>query len=532
MNGLDWAIIVAYLLGMIGLSAWLSLRQRDQKDYYLGGNDTGPLPIALSTMATQCSTNSLLGAPATVAFVAGGGLVWLQNELAVPFAMIALMAFLMPKLRSLGLVSIYAYLEKRFSLGTRLLMSATFLLLRAFATGVTVYGAALVLSLATGINLWLAAVVLGVVTAVYDMLGGMKAVIVSDVIQILVLWGSILAALGMAVYLNGGFAATWEHFPQARLHALQLGDLGLQEAHPFAFWPMAIGGFFLYLAYYGCDQTQAQRSLSTRNIRETNLALFIGGLLRFPLVASYCFLGVAIGAYAALHPEFIGELLGPDGNPRYDLAVPVFVTHHFPHGLIGLVMVGLFAAAMSSLDSTLNSMSAVTMQDFVERFSKKELTPRAQLIWSKLTTLFWGMLCLFFSFFVAGLAESILVAINMVSSLMNGPLLAIFTMGMLSRRVNAAGAMSGLIAGLAVNAALWAFAPEVSFLWWNVTGLGTAWLVGYAVSVAGKRPAPEKLAGNVVAFGKEPGLDHRQWMPYYLTLAAYGIGIFILLAWL
>ncbi len=532
MNALDWSIIVLYLVGMIGLSAWLSLRQRNQKDYYLGGNDTGPLPIALSTMATQCSTNSLLGAPATVAFVAGGGLVWLQNELAVPFAMIGLMAFLMPKLRSLGLVSIYAYLEKRFSLKTRLLVSATFLLLRAFATGVTVYGAALVVHLTTGINLWLAAVVLGVVTAVYDMLGGMKAVIVSDVIQIIILWGSILAALGMAVYLNGGFAATWTHFPEARTAALQLGDFGLSEGHPFAFWPMFVGGFFLYLAYYGCDQTQAQRSLSTRNIRETNLALFIGGLLRFPLVASYCFLGVAIGAYAVLHPEFISQLIGPDGNPRYDLAVPAFVTLHFPHGMIGLVMVGLFAAAMSSLDSTLNSMSAVTMQDFVERFSQEELSPRAMLIWSKLTTLFWGMLCLGFSFFVENLAQSILVAINMVSSLMNGPLLGIFTMGMLCRRINSTGAISGLIAGLAVNAALWVFATNVSFLWWNVTGLAATWLVGTGVSLAGARPSSGHLEGNVVSFGKESGLDHKQWMPYYLTLAAYGVGIFILLAWL
>ncbi|QYY36401.1 sodium/solute symporter [Ruficoccus sp. ZRK36] len=530
MNALDWTIVVLYLVGMIGLSAWLSLRQRDQKDYYLGGNNTGPLPIALSTMATQCSTNSLLGAPATVAFVAGGGLVWLQNELAVPFAMIVLMAFLMPKLRSLGLVSIYAYLEKRFSLSTRLLMSATFLLLRAFATGVTVYGAALVVHLTTGIDMTLAAITLGVVTAVYDMLGGMKAVIVSDVIQIIILWGSILAALGMALYLNGGWTATWANFPEARSAALQLGDFGFNKGDTFAFWPMAIGGFFLYLAYYGCDQTQAQRSLSTRNIRETNLALFIGGILRFPLVASYCMLGVAIGAYSALHKDFIMSLLGPDGNPRFDLAVPVFVTHHFPHGLIGLVMVGLFAAAMSSLDSTLNSMSAVTMQDFVERFSKKELSSRAQLIWSKLTTLFWGMLCLGFSFFVDQLAGSILVAINMISSLMNGPLLAIFTMGMLSRRINAAGAISGLVAGLGVNTALWVCAPQVSFLWWNVSGLIAAWVVGYAVSLSTKRPAPEKLAGNVVSFGKEPGMDHKQWMPYYLTLAAYGVGIFILLA--
>lgn len=529
MNGLDWTIVVLYLLGMIGLSAWLSLRQRNQKDYYLGGNDTGPLPIALSTMATQCSTNSLLGAPATVAFVTGGGLVWLQNELAVPFAMIGLMAFLMPKLRSLGLVSIYGYLERRFSLQTRLLMSAIFLLLRAFGTGVTVFGASLVLSEVTGIELWLAAVVLGFVTAIYDMLGGMKAVIVSDVIQIAVLWGAILMATFVAVHLNGGFGATWENFPTERADALQLESFGFAKDDVFAFWPMFIGGFFLYLAYYGCDQTQAQRSLSTRSVDETNMALFLGGMLRFPLVLSYCFLGVAIGAYAITHPEFVQSLVRPGGEIRYDLAVPVFVIEHFPHGLVGLVIVGLFSAAMSSLDSTINSMSAVTMQDFIERF-RKGMGRKEMLFWSKATTFFWGMLCLLFSFYVDNIAQSILVAINKVSSLMNGPLLAIFTMGMLSKRINSVGAITGLIAGLLCNLMLWLFAENVSFLWWNVTGLVVAWAVGYLVSVCGPKPTQAQLKGNVVEKGTSGHVDHRKWMPYYITLGVYGVGIFIFLA--
>ncbi|MEM8550043.1 MAG: sodium/solute symporter, partial [Verrucomicrobiota bacterium] len=506
---------------------WLSLRQRDQKDYYLGGNNTGPLPIALSTMATQCSTNSILGATAMVAFVAGGGLSWLQYELAVPFAMIALMAFLMPALRSRGLVSIYAYLEQRFSLSARLVMSATFLLLRAFSTGVTVYGAALILSQVTGIPMWLAAVVLGVVTAVYDMLGGMKAVILSDVIQILVLWGAVLAALIVAVNLNGGVGETWAAYPNARTQALNFEGFGFGEDQEYAFWPMFIGGFFLYLAYYGCDQTQAQRSLSTRSVRDTNLALFLGGLLRFPLVLTYCLLGVAIGAYDILHPGFEQTLLDTDGVINYNLAVPVFVTQHFPHGLIGLVMVGLFAAAMSSLDSTLNSMSAVTMQDFVERFHKGEMSRAKTLFWSKASTLFWGILCLLFSFYVDDISSSIIDAINKISSLMNGPLLAIFTMGLLTKRINSLGAITGMLTGLAVNALCWKLLPELSYFWWNIIGLTVAWLVGWLVSLA----SPVKQAQPAVdadAASTEV-IDQKRWLPYYAVLALYGVGIFAFL---
>jgi hypothetical protein len=146
----------------------------------------------------------------------------------------------------------------------------------------------------------------------------------------------------------------------ARIRAVDFASHGLGDGHTFAFWPMLIGGLFLYLSYYGCDQTQAQRELSTRSVDDTNRALFLDGMLRFPLVLSYCFLGLCLSAYALMHPEFVSGLPVTEiGEPNYNLAVPVFVLKHFPHGLIGLVMVGLFAAAMSSLDSTLNALSAL-----------------------------------------------------------------------------------------------------------------------------------------------------------------------------
>ena len=138
LNPLDWIIIIIYLAGMIILSFFLARGQKNARDYYLGGNKTAPLPIALSTMATQCSTNSLLGAPAFVAFAAGGGILWLQYELAVPFAMIILMALIFPVFRRLNLISLYEYLERRYDRRTRTVVSILFQFLRAFSTGVTV----------------------------------------------------------------------------------------------------------------------------------------------------------------------------------------------------------------------------------------------------------------------------------------------------------------------------------------------------------------------------------------------------------
>ena len=149
---LDWIVIFVYLAGLIGFSAWLSKRQHSRADYYVAGRNTGAVPIAVSIMATQCSSNSILGAPAFVAFAAGGGLIWLQYELAVPLAMMLVMMFMFPLFYRLRLISVYDYLERRFDLKTRLLLSGLFQFVRAFATAVTVYSIAIVIELITGLS--------------------------------------------------------------------------------------------------------------------------------------------------------------------------------------------------------------------------------------------------------------------------------------------------------------------------------------------------------------------------------------------
>lgn len=532
----DWIVVIAYLTGMIALSAWLSRGQKDPRDYYLAGNSFGPLPIALSTMATQLSTNSLLGVPAFVAFAAGGGLVWLQYELAVPLAMIALMALLFPVFRSLKLISVYEYAERRFGLTTRTTLSVTFQLLRAFSTGVTVYGISLVIGLITGLPFWAAVLILGGVTVVYDVLGGMKAVILSDVMQLLLLGLAILLAGWFAVNLVGGFEAVWANFDEARKQTLDLSRTGLGDKATFAFWPMLLGGFFLYVAYYGVDQTQAQRSLSTRSEKDTTIALFLGGLLRFPMVLLYTGLGVAIAAYAATHPEFLVSLanLSPGDDPDYNLAVPLFVLEHFPVGLVGLVMVGLIAAAMSSLDSTLNSLSAVTLKDLVERFRSTPLKGQRALITSKLVTLFWGVLTLTFAFFVGDIAPTIVEAVNKIGSLINGPLLGVFILGLTSRRATEAGALTGFALGFVTNLLLWLFADEtVSWLWWNVAGFLITYGFGMVASFGTSAPAKEKLHHTTYDRNLiQARTGGRRWMPYYATLALYAGGIVAFLAWI
>ena len=531
LNLLDWFIIIIYLAVMVGLSFFLGRGQKTARDYYLGGNKTAPLPIALSTMATQCSTNSLLGAPAFVAFAAGGGILWLQYELAVPFAMIILMAVIFPVFRRLNLISLYAYLERRFDRKTRMAISILFQFLRAFSTGVTVYGISLVLMVCLDLPFWAAVLMLGGITVLYDVLGGMRAVIWSDVIQVVVLFGAILAAVAVAVDLVGGIEEVFVRFDSRRLQAVDFVHHGLGDGKTFAFWPMLLGGLFLYLSYYGCDQTQAQRELSTRSVDDTRQALFLDGMLRFPLVVSYCFLGVCLGAYAMVHPGFVAGLpLNETGTANYNLAVPIFVLKNFPHGLIGLVMAGLVAAAMSSLDSTLNALSALSMQDLVVGFSKREFSPRTEMMLSKILTVFWGVVCLTFSFYVGNVSQTIIESVNKIGSLINGPLLAVFLMGMLTRRVNGQGALLGLIVGFSGNLWLWRYAPNISWLWWNVIGFFVAYAAGYVMSLVFPAPAAARLSGTLYRRDEpQRSVPWRNWRPHYIILALYGTGIFALL---
>ena len=529
MNGLDWSVVSIYLVAMVAMSWYIGKKQKDATDYYLGGNDLSWWSVGISTMATQCSTNSLLGAPA---FVITTGLLWLQYEFALPLAMVFIMIFLLPFYRKLNLVSVYAYQEQRFGRGARTLLSVTFQLLRAFATGVTVYGISIVLQSIVGIPFALSVLILGVVTVIYDMLGGMAAVVLSDVIQMVVLYLGIALCVVYSVSAVGGVSEVFTQFSSlgavlgsdtfVGLKAVDFSGTGFSADSQYGFWPMLLGGLFLYVSYYGTDQTQVQRELSSKNIDDTNRSLMLNGMMRFPLVFTYCFLGVCIGAYIVKNPEFLTLLPVEDGSINFNLAVPTFVTSVLPHGVIGLVMVALFSAAMSSLDSTINSLSAATIKDLYEPFIQRgEVPVEKQLNLSRFFTVFWGSLIVVFSFFVGDISNSVIESVNKVGSLANGPILAMFLLGILTRFGNEKGAVSGLIVGLLGNAAVWKFAPEVSWLWWNVWGFMVAFGVGVIVSkVTGG--TSKNLDGLVWYRGVDKEFDYEvSWPRRYAVMVAY-----------
>ena len=257
--------------------------------------------------------------------------------------------------------------------------------------------------------------------------------------------------------------------PSDRLNAIVFSSNGFGDGEDFAFWPMLFGGFFLYVSYYGCDQSQVQRQLCAGSQEDGQKILWLNGLLRFPLVLIYCLIGLGIACYAQSNDNFMHLLSSSDGVQNLNLALPVMFLLELPEGLKGLAVVGVIAAAMSSLDSVINSLSAVTMEDFIKRLNLAGLSSDySEIRFSKLVTAIWGGLALSLSFVVDDIASNVLIAVNKIGSLVNGPLLAVFVLGLLTRQASGLGVRVGFSAGLVANFIMWIFVPMLSWLWWNV----------------------------------------------------------------
>ncbi len=488
MTHLDWIVIGAYLLGIVGFGAVQCTRQRSLRDYYLAGRRVPWWQSGLSTMATQLGAISFVSAPAFVALKPDGGLKWLCYEFGVPIGIFIVVVWIIPKLHRGNYISIYEYLEDRFDSDTRSLVSLLFQLGRALATAVSVLAGGLILSTATPLSTNSAILIIGAVTILYDALGGMRVVLVSDVVQMLIIMIGIIICGATALNLVG-WSGAFEVMGPERLRIIDFSQWGFTGNGGYGFWPMTIGGIFLYASYYGCDQSQVQRELSVGSLPEVKKSLYLNAFGRFPVVLLYCLMGVFVGAVFAApeHAAHIATRLGmPVDGVRAALAanpdrmVPMFILAFLPAGIVGFVFVAILSALMSSLDSAINSLSAATMEDFYRRYVRPGADDGHYMVVSKILTVFWGVFVIAAALSFANVGEAgrqtTIVLINAVGSLLYGPILAAFLVGIGMRLITGGEIRFGVVNGIIANLALWRL-TDVSWLWWNVAG--------FAVTVAG-----------------------------------------------
>ncbi len=495
MNIFDWTVICAYLCALIAIAGSCHRRQDSIADYYLAGKNMRWWQSGLSVMATQLGAISFVSAPAFVAVKQGGGLQWLCYEFGVPIGLLFVMAVIVPAVAAGRHISMYEYLEERFDAQTRSLVSFLFQIGRGLATAVSMLAGGLILSTCMGISTSWAILVVGAATITYDALGGIRAVIISDVLQMMLIVAGIVICGATGLWLTG-WSDAWAVLSPARMDIVDFKRFGLTSAGEYSFWPMCIGGIFLYASYYGCDQSQMQRQMATRSIQSARGSLLLNALGRFPLVAVYCLLGVIVGS-AVLRPEFGVRAAGllPEGTAVADLLardpdrmLPLFILAYLPHGVIGFLFAAILSALMSSLDSALNSLSAVTVRDFYQKYITANASTDHYLRVSKICTLVWGIFCvgaaLAFANSPDATRQTTIVLINAVGSLLYGPVLAAFALGIATRWATAASVKAGALAGIICNCALWLL-TDISWLWWNAAGFMAAVATAGMICLAG-----------------------------------------------
>jgi SSS family transporter len=463
MNSLDYAIVAIYLVGLL-LMGFVFRKQTSKQDYFLAGRSLGWKPLSLSIMATQLSAVSFISAPAFVGLREGGGMVWLSYELALPLAMLLLLYWILPALYRSGVLSVYDFLEQRFSQTTRLLISIVFQISRSFATAIMIYAISLILQSTMGLVFWQSVGLIGVITIIYSLQGGMKAVVYGDATQMCLIVIGALVCLGFGLYHIGGWQQFFQLVDTERLTTLNTASNGF-DGEGFGLLPMLFGGIILYASYYGCDQSEAQRSLSARSVTDLKKIILTASFLRFPITLIYCSAGLVIGTLAVHTPEFMAQI--PTGHP--DWLMPIFIINYLPNGILGLLLVAILAAAMSSLSSAINSLSAVSVEDYC-RLSASKLSPSASVKAAKIAGLFWGLITLTLSFFAGDIAPTIIEAINKVGSVFYGPVLATFLVATCTQHITSNHINLGIVCGVLVNVFLWLFMPMVFWFWWNVSG--------------------------------------------------------------
>jgi solute:Na+ symporter, SSS family len=545
MRPFDWFVVIVYLVWIVYDGLRRSKRTNEVDGYFLANRSLPWWAVGLSVMATQMSAVTIVG---TTGQAYATGLRFVQFYFGLPLAMILLSLTVVPFFTRARVITAYEYLERRFDVRVRTLASFLFLMGRASSLGVTLAAPSVVMSAILGWTLPATVIAICTPMIVYTTIGGVQAVAWTDVKQMFV----VVAAMGAAmVILLHGILGQVGFGPMLHLAGatgrLQAVDFRFDPRETYTFWSGAIGGLFLMLSYFGCDQSQVQRYLTAKSVEEARQSLLMSAFVKIPLQLLILGTGVLVfvfyifqtppmlfnrayddsiakGPYAAeysgLQREFDAAIetrraaaarddrsgfLESDarvravrtdaanlvqratGDTRYNdvnYVFPTFVVTHMPIGLLGLMIAAIFAAAMSSSGGELNALATASVIDFYRRHFVQDATDAHYLFVSKLATLCWG-------FFACGVAMyaanqgSLVEVVNRYGSLFYGSLLGVFILAILTKRATATGAFVGVLAGMAVVLTV-AFTTPIAFLWHNLIGAAVVVLVGMAVSYGGQ----------------------------------------------
>ena len=524
----DLALVALYLVAITIFGLQFSRRSKQAgsvKSYFLADNTIPWWAIALSIVSAETSTLTIVSIPG-VAFA--GNLGFLQVVLGYMLGRIVVAALFLPRYFRGEMLTAYQLIDRRFGHALHKLTAGLFLLTRAAAEGVRVFAISIVVSVAIGTGDTLSIAIISALTLLYTFEGGMAAVIWTDVVQMtLYVAGTVVALFTLGAHVPGG----WSHIhavaaPLGKFHWL---DFSLTLTKSYTFWAGILGGTFLTMASHGTDQLMVQRMLAARNLRESRLALLSSGVVIFGQFLLFLLIGVGLFVFYSSHPATFRT---------NDYIFPTFIVHEMPRGIAGLLVAAILAAAMSNLSAALNSLASTTVIDFyVPWRARITTTPGAPGLapetWvtnqpqpsrapsisqshremggsttdssnatntttiSRLSTIFWAIILFAIAIYAVhtgGKGHVVETGLS-IASVAYGCLLGVFLLGTLTRYATQAGAILGMIAGLATNLILWQASlpqpfllmptlPHIAFTWYVLIGSAVTFAVGSLFSIA------------------------------------------------
>jgi solute:Na+ symporter, SSS family len=467
LNRIDFAIIGLYLAGITLFGLRFRKRHRTLRDYFLAGRDIPWWAIALSIVAAETSTLTIISIPG---LAYDTNFTFLQVVMGYVVGRVVISFLLLPHYFRGDLFTAYELIERRFGRGLRSLTAGLFLLTRAAAEGVRVYAVSIVVSIALGTGEVASIAIITALTLIYTFEGGLAAVIWTDVVQTAIYVGGTLVGLVTLLHLvPGGWTAI--HAAAANAGKLQVFDFRGSIWIPYTFWAGVIGGAFFTVASHGTDQLIVQRLLAARGRKQSATALVSSGVAVLFQFALFLMMGILLWAYYRAPSTQFG---------RPDRIYPTFIVTRMPHGISGLLIAAILAAAMSNLSAALNSLSSSAIMDFYARL-RPQADETTKMRLSRLATLAWALVLFGLAVIALHKVGRVVEVGLQIASVAYGALLGVFLLGVLTRRANQRGAMVGMLFGFGVELYLW-LGTRVPWTWWVLIGTALTFGVGLMTS--------------------------------------------------
>lgn len=472
-GAINYLVLVVYLMGIVGVGLWFSKRNSNTDQYFRGAKSIPWWAAGCSIFATMLSSLTYTGVPAK-SFAQDW--VYAIGNFMIPVVAFGAVYIALPFFRRIDATSAYEYLEKRFNRGVRLLGSASFTCFHIFRMAVVMSLTAMALSVATPLTPVQSVLLMGALSIVYCTLGGIEAVIWTDTIQTFVLMGGALVA---GYLLITGVDSGWSGFVASANESAKfnLANFHLDPTNAqIALWVIIIGGIGQNISSYTSDQAVVQRYMTTPDARLAARSIWTNAILTIPATIIFFGIGTALFVFYQHHPERL------DPSITTDQIFPLFISREMPVGLAGLLVAGIFAAAQSTVSTSMNSTATTVVTDFLKPFdalkSDQQYLIAARLITVVLGVAGTGFALLFISPNIKSLFDEFIKVIGLFMGVLGG----LFVLGVMTRRANGIGALTGGVFGAMFMFWLWKYTTVNGYLY-TVSGIGVCVVVGYVVSL-------------------------------------------------